>query len=131
MKSLIQIWKTGVGLRLIIPILTIAMAGSFVTYDFMKAMPAKAAAMAAPTTVPLDDNNVGALLSLDQAMETLAARVTPAIVNVTVTSRSRANVAEGDLPDGLQDSPFGQFFGQQFGQQFGHQMRPQQPRVPG
>src|SRR5258707_446080 len=101
------------------------MAGSFVTYDFMKAMPAKAAAMAAPTTVPLDDNNVGALLSLDQAMETLAARVTPAIVNVTVTSRSRANVAEGDLPDGLQDSPFGQFFGQQFG----HQMRPQQPRV--
>jgi serine protease Do len=71
---------------------------------------------------------VGALLSLDQAMETLAARVTPAIVNVTVTSRSRANVA-GDLPDGLQDSPFGQFFGQQFGQQFGHQMRPQQPRV--
>jgi serine protease Do len=105
------------------------MVGSFVTYDFMKAMPAKAAAMAAPTTVPLDDNNVGALLSLDQAMETLAARVTPAIVNVTVTSRSRANVAEGDLPDGLQDSPFGQFFGQQFGQQFGHQMRPQQPRV--
>src|ERR1700676_4808668 len=129
MKSWIQIWKTGVGLRLIIPILTIAMVGSFVTYDFMKAMPAKAAAMAAPTTVPLDDNNVGALLSLDQAMETLAARVTPAIVNVTVTSRSRANVAEGDLPDGLQDSPFGQFFGQQFGQQFGHQMRPQQPRV--
>src|ERR1700732_3950630 len=129
MKSWIQIWKTGVGLRLIIPVLTIAMVGSFVTYDFMKAMPAKAAAMAAPTTVPLDDNNVGALLSLDQAMETLAARVTPAIVNVTVTSRSRANVAEGDLPDGLQDSPFGQFFGQQFGQQFGHQMRPQQPRV--
>jgi serine protease Do len=125
MKSWMQNWKTGVGLRLIIPILTVAMVGSFVTYDFMKAMPAKAAAMAAPTTVPLDDNNVGALLSLDQAMETLAARVTPAIVNVTVTSRSRANVAEGDLPDGLQDSPFGQFFGQQFG----HQMRPQQPRV--
>src|SRR3981081_1432224 len=128
MKSWIQNWKTGVGLRLIIPILTIAMVGSFVTYDFMKAMPAKAATMAAPTTVPLDDNNVGALLSLDQAMETLAARVTPAIVNVTEPSRSRANVA-GDLPDGLQDSPFGQFFGQQFGQQFGHQMRPQQPRV--
>jgi len=125
MKSWIQNWKTGIGLRLIIPILTIAMVGSFVTYDFMKAMPAKAAAMAAPTTAPLDDNNVGALLSLDQAMETLAARVTPAIVNVTVTSRSRANVAGGDLPDGLQDSPFGQFFGQQFG----HQMRPQQPRV--
>ena len=129
MKSRMQNWKTGVGRHLIIPILTIAMVGSFVTYDFMKAMPAKAATMAAPTTTPLDDNNVGALLSLDQAMETLAARVTPAIVNVTVTSRAKTNVAEGDLPDGLQDSPFGQFFGRQFGQQFGHQMRPQQPRV--
>ena len=86
MKSWMQNWKTGVGRRLIIPILAIAMVGSFVTYDFVKAMPAKAAAMASPTTTPLDDNNVGALLSLDQAMETLAARVTPAIVNVTVTS---------------------------------------------
>src|ERR1700682_5878298 len=129
MKSWIQNWKTGIGRHLIIPILTIAMVGSFVTYDFVKAVPAKAAAMASPTTTPLDDNNVGALLSLDQAMETLAARVTPAIVNVTVTSRAKTNVAEGDLPNGLQDSPFGQFFGQQFGQQFGHQMRPQQPRV--
>jgi serine protease Do len=129
MKSWMQNWKTGVGRHLIIPILTIAMVGSVVTYDFVKAVPAKAAAMAASTTTPLDDNNVGALLSLDQAMETLAARVTPAIVNVTVTSRAKANMAEGDLPDGLQDSPFGQFFGQQFGHQFGRQGRPQQPRV--
>ena len=129
MKSWMQTWKTGIGRHLIIPILTIAMVGSFVTYDFVKTMPAKAAAMVAPTTTPLDDNDVGALLSLDQAMETLAARVTPAIVNVTVTSRAKTNAAEGDLPDGMEDSPFGQFFGQQFGQQFGRQMRPQQPRV--
>jgi serine protease Do len=133
MKNWMQNWKKGIGRHLIIPILTIAMVGSFVAYDVVKAMPAKAAAaMAAPTTTPLDDNNVGALLSLDQAMETLAARVTPAIVNVTVTSRAKTNVADGDLPDGLEDSPFGQFFGQQFGQQFGHQFhqgRPQQPRV--
>jgi S1-C subfamily serine protease len=129
MKSWMQNWKTGVGRHFIIPILTMAMVGSVVTYDFMKAVPAKAAAMAASTTTPLDDNNVGALLALDQAMETLAARVTPAIVNVTVTSRATTNVAEGELPEGLQDSPFGQFFGQQFGRQFGHQGRPQQPRV--
>jgi serine protease Do len=129
MKSWMQNWKTGAGRHFIIPILTIAMVGSVITYDFVKAVPAKAAAMAASTTTPLDDNNVGALLSLDQAMETLAARVTPAIVNVTVTSRAKASMAEGDLPDGLQDSPFGQFFGQQFGQQFGRQGRPQQPRV--
>src|SRR5713226_7141867 len=102
MKSWMQKWKTGVGRHLIIPILTIALVGSFVTYDFVKAMPAKAAAMAEPSTTPLDDNNVGALLSLDQAMETLAARVTPAIMNVTVTSRARTNVAEGDQPDDLQ-----------------------------
>jgi serine protease Do len=125
MKSWMQNWKTGIGRHLIIPILTIAMVGSVVTYDFVKAMPAKAAAMASPTTTPLDDNSVGALISLDQAMETLAARVTPAIVNVTVTSRAKINTADGELPDGQQDNPFGQFFGHQFGQQ----MRPQQPRV--
>src|SRR6476469_6814631 len=129
MKSWMQSWKTGVGRHLIIPILTIAMVGSVVTYDIVKAVPAKAAAMATPTTTPLDDNSVGALLSLDRAMETLAGRVTPAIVNVTVTSRAKTSVSEGDLPEGLQDSPFGQFFDRQFGRQFGQQMRPQQPRV--
>src|SRR5437868_6125984 len=118
MTSWIEKWKTVIGRRLIVPILTIATVGSFVTYDFMKAMPAKAA-VAAPTTSPLDDNNVGALLSLDQAMETLAARVTPAIVNVTVTSRKKVDLTEGELPEDMQQfGPFGQFFG--------HQMRPQQ-----
>src|SRR5947208_14210020 len=118
MTSWIEKWKTVVGRRLIVPILTIATVGSFVTYDFMKAMPAKAA-VAAPTTSPLDDNNVGALLSLDQAMETLAARVTPAIVNVTVTSRKKVDLTEGELPEDMQQfGPFGKFFG--------HQMRPQQ-----
>ncbi len=127
MKSWMQNWKTGISRRLIVPVLAVMIVGSFVTYDFVKAMPAKAAAMAAPTTTPLDDSNVGALLSLDKAMETLAARVTPAIVNVTVTSREKAT-ADNNLPEGLQDTPFGQFFGQQFGQQFGRQMHPQ-PRV--
>src|SRR6202051_2163315 len=106
--------------------LAVATVGSVATLNLTKTA---RAATAAPAAAALDDNSVGALLSLDQAMETLAARVTPAIVNVTVTSRAKTNVAEGDLPDGLQDSPFGQFFGRQFGQQFGHQMRPQQPRV--
>src|SRR4029077_16128980 len=127
MKSWIQNWKTTLGRNLVAPILAIAMVGSIVTYDLVKAMPARAAT-ASPTHAALDNNSVGALLSLDQAMETLAARVTPAIVNVTVTSRAKTNVGEGDLPDGLQDSPFGQFFGQQFGDQFGRQGRPQQPR---
>jgi serine protease Do len=137
MKSWMQDRKTILGRHLVIPILAIAMVGSFMTYDFVKAMPAKAAprAVAAATTAPLDDNNVGALLSLDRAMETLAARVTPAIVNVTVTSRAKANdMAEGDTEDMPQffDRQFGPQFGQQFGpfgHSFGHQMRPPQPRV--
>src|SRR5579875_458624 len=41
---------------------------------------------AAVTASPLDDHSVAALTSLDQAMETLAARVTPAVVNIAVTS---------------------------------------------
>jgi len=40
--------------HLIVPFLAIAMVGSFVAYDFVKAIPAKAAAaMASPTTTPL------------------------------------------------------------------------------
>jgi len=128
MKSWIQNWKTTLGRNLVAPILAIAMVGSIVTYDLVKAMPARAA-MASPTQTPLDNNSVGALLSLDQAMETLAARVTPAIVNVTVTSRAKANIAGGDADD------MQQFFDRQFGQQFGPfghsfgQMQPRQPRV--
>jgi serine protease Do len=52
-------------------------------------------------------------------METLAARVTPAIVNVTVTSKSKVDLSDrgsfGDLPEGMQG----------FGQFFGHPMQPQ------
>ncbi len=123
MKRWIANLKNKLGLRLIVPVMTIAMVGSFVTYDFVKAMPARAA-MPGPTATALDDNSVGALLSLDHAMETLAARVTPAIVNVTVTSRAKANMAGGDAQDMQQFfGPFGQFFGQQMP----HMQ--QQPRV--
>src|SRR6266478_7037826 len=112
MTNWIENLKSKLGRHLIVPIVAIAMAGSFLTYDFVTAIPAKAA-MAAPTQTPLDNTSVGALLSLDQAMERLAARVTPAIVNVTVTSRTKANMTGGDADD------MQQFFEQQFGQQFG------------
>jgi serine protease Do len=116
--------------HLIVPFLAIAMVGSFVAYDFVKAIPAKAAAaMASPTTTPLDNDSVGALLSLDRAMETLAARVTPAIVNVTVTSRAKTGMAGGDADDMQQ---FGDQFGQQFGpfgRMFGQMQPRQQPRI--
>ena len=65
---------------------------------------------------PLDDSSVAPLVSLDQAMESVAARVTPAIVNVAVASRGgeEQEASEGQemqLPPG-----FSQFFGQGGGQ---------------
>ncbi len=64
---------------------------------------------------PLDDSSVSALTQLDHDMEALAARVTPAVVNVAVTGHgSEEEQAEAhgqqadpqELPPGLQ-----QFFG--------------------
>src|SRR6266849_2517938 len=122
MKSWIANLKGKLSHHLIVPVMAIAMVGSLVTYDVMKATPARAAAaMASPTTTPLDNDSVGALLSLDRAMETLAARVTPAIVNVTVTSRTKVNMAGGDAED-MQQFFYRQFGDRQFGgQEFGDQ----------
>jgi serine protease Do len=70
----------------------------------------------------MDDNSVSALTSLDHAMEAVAARVTPAVVNVAVTSRgsSEHDTSDGQmqgLPPGLQ-----QFFGPMLQQ-------PSQPQI--
>src|SRR5215467_7788190 len=46
-----------------------------------------ARAAATSNAAPLDDSKIAPLLSLDEAMETVAARVTPAIVNVAVTAK--------------------------------------------
>ena len=53
----------------------------------ISSQPTTARAAATSNTAPLDDSKIAPLLSLDQAMETVAARVTPAIVNVAVTSK--------------------------------------------
>src|SRR5580698_6929650 len=111
-------WKKTIG-RIALSIVAVAALASLVTYEAAKPMAARAAS-AAPAAAPLDDNSVGALLSLDQAMETLAARVTPAIVNVAVTSKSKPDMAEQQqIPDDMQ-----QFFGPGFGQGFGPHGRP-------
>src|SRR5579872_4239924 len=101
--------------RLALPVVAVAFAVSAATYGWVRPTSAKAAA-AAPSAAPLDTNSVSALLSLDKAMETLAARVTPAVVNVTVTSRSKPDSANNQVPDNMQqffggNGPFGQFFG--------------------
>src|SRR5215475_9113907 len=109
--------------RLVVPALALAMAGSLVTYEWTKPVAASAAS-AAPPAAPLSEDSVSALIAVDRAMETLAAHVTPAVVNVTVTSRTKADSNEGQIP-----KEFQRFFGQggnQF-QFFGP--RGQQPEI--
>jgi serine protease Do len=76
------------------------------------------------TASPLDDHSVAALTSLDNAMESVAARVTPAVVNIAVTSKGNEEEAD-DQQRGMQGLPpgFAQFFGQ------GGMQAPQQPQI--
>ena len=90
---------------LIVPALALALGGSLAAYKF--ASPSSAsAAMAAPPAAPLDADSVSPLIALNRAMETLAAHVTPAVVNVTVTSRTKADAMEGQLPEGMRTAVF-------------------------
>ena len=111
--------------RLSVPVLALALAASFSTYQFAKPAAARAAS-SAPSSAPLDADSVSALTALDKAMETLAARVTPALVNVTVTSRTKAEASNKEMPEDMQ-----QYFGQgsPFGQFFGPRMRQRQPQI--
>ena len=73
-------------------------------------------------TIKMDDNSIAPLTALDNAMEAVASRVTPAVVNVAVTSKGSSEFATSEgqmqgLPPGLQ-----QFFGPMFQQ-------PAQPQI--
>ncbi len=119
-KFLTSAKKSAVARRLGVAVLAIAVMGSLATFTLTKSV---TAATPAPAAAALDDNSVAALLTLDRAMETLAARVTPAVVNVTVASKAKmASGNDQGMPDMQQffgpDGPFGQQ-----GQQFGHQFR--------
>ncbi|HKM86587.1 MAG TPA: Do family serine endopeptidase [Terriglobales bacterium] len=120
MKMWTECCKAGVTRRLLVALIAVVAVGSVATFNFAKS--ATAAAVPAPAAAPLDDNNVGALLTLDRAMETLAARVTPAVVNVTVVSKG--NPQQSGL-EGMPDMQ--QFFGP--GSPFGRQFQmPSQPQ---
>src|SRR5258708_1558346 len=108
-----------------VALIAVVAVGSVATFKFAKSA---TAAVAAPAAAALDDNSVGALLTLGPAMETLAARVTPAVVNVTVASK--ANAQQGDagaegMPDMQQFFGPGNPFGRQFGRQFSFPSQPQ------
>src|SRR5580693_1178444 len=113
--------------RLAVPVLALALVASFTTYECVKPAAARASE-AAPAAAPLDADSVGALMALDKAMETLAARVTPAVVNVTVTSRTKPDSASQQIPEDMQQffggqgGPFGQFFGPHMQQRQGPQV---------
>jgi serine protease Do len=126
MKMWMESWKARckavVTSRLAVALLAVVAVGSVATFNVTKS--ATAAAAPAPAAAPLDDNSVAALLTLDRAMETLAARVTPAVVNVTVASKpnEQQSGTEG-MPD------MQQFFGP--GNPFGGQHQfslPSQPQ---
>jgi serine protease Do len=113
MEEKVNNWKTIFSRRFIVAVLAVLTIVSFGAFESIKTAHAAAAA---PAAAPLDDNSVSALLSLDRAMETLAARVTPAVVNITVTSKPSAQALSGDdSGQNMQqffgpDSPFGHMF---------------------
>jgi serine protease Do len=91
---------------------------------------------ASGAAAPMDDQSVSPLISLDNAMEAVTARVTPAVVNVSVTARASAGHemggedsddqdAQGGAPQGI--PPGFQWF---FGPGNGHGQRmPQQQQI--
>jgi len=112
-------WKQ-IGRLAIAPVLALGMAASLTAYHTAKPVVARAAAVA-PSATPLDDNSVSPLLALDQDMETLAARVTPAIVNVAVTSKTKVDEqAQAEIPDDMR---------QFFGPGFNFRQQPQGPQI--
>ena len=75
-------------------------------------------------------DQVDALLALDQAMETVAARVTPSIVNVAVTAKVSPQQAMQDGQDqGDDNNPMQQFFGPMFQGPWAIRPASQQPRI--
>jgi serine protease Do len=72
-------------------------------------------AVATSNVAPLNENEVQPLVDSNRAMEAVAARVTPAVVNINVTAK---------IEPSQNDQQMQQFFGQFFGRQF----QPQPPR---
>jgi serine protease Do len=120
--------------RLAVPALAAGVVVGGGIWEF--ARPAHAA-IAAPAPAPPEESN--ALLALDEAMEALASRITPAVVNVTVTSKTSPQAFvqnDGDDGDGQQgqeqqQQQMQQFFGQgsPFGRMFQFGMPQQGPQI--
>jgi serine protease Do len=111
--------------RLGAAILAMALIAGIAGYHCIE--PTSASAAATSNATPLDESKIAPLLSLDQAMETVAARVTPAIVNVAVTAKLKQQAMIQGMPEGLPDD-MQHFFERQFGFGGRGQMMPPQPQ---
>jgi serine protease Do len=110
-------------MRIFAVALVLGLALSAGGYQVLKPAAAKAAtATMAPPAPALDDASVNAILTLDHAMENLAAHVTPAVVNVTVTARGKAQPISQNDDDDDDQGALRRFFGPN--SPFGQQMRP-------
>ena len=90
----------------------LALALAFTTGAFVFAHKRVDAATSPDTpNTPINNASIDPLLALDQATESVASRVTPAVVNVAVTAHAPEPPAEMQGQDG--DNPFSQFFGPQ------------------
>jgi len=113
-------WKR-IAYRLAAPVLALAMIVSFASYELL--IPANASAAGpnpapAPAAAPMSDDSVNSIIALDRATESLAAHVTPAVVNVTVAAKLKPEQSSEDMQ---------RFFGQFFGQHM--PVQPQQPQI--
>jgi len=126
MNTWIMQARNAIKRHLAVSMIALTTLGVLAGYETIRPMPAKAA-MPPASAAPLDDASISPLLSLDRAMETLAARVTPAIVNISVTSKAKPEVAEDEMPEGMPRG-FGEFFGQKT---FPHSEQPQIEHVGG
>jgi hypothetical protein len=70
--------KNKLARRFLVPVLAVILTASLGAYEFAKPAHAAAAPAPSPAAPALDDDSIAPLLSLDHAMEALAARVTPA-----------------------------------------------------
>jgi serine protease Do len=111
--------------RIVLPVGLAAAAAVFTSTCLFHGDTAHAAMMAGP----LDESSVSALTNLDHAMEAVAARVTPAVVNVAVTSRGGDDAEQGADQQGQQPQNLPPGFAQFSGGGGQMQMQPQQQQL--
>lgn len=99
----------------------VAVTGAFVLGAVLFVGHGNVFASAGNGVAPLDDESTAALTALDRAMEAVTTRVTPAVVNVAVTSKVDARENGGDQ---MQQIPpeLRKFFGGMMPQQQGPQI---------